>query len=445
LLLTYHFLFWFKTPLHYAATSYEWIHELHKNSTQFAFLQRRLRKHKLYFSRITVFFAEIKGEQEAHNIGKLFIEKYPQYFDDLDFSIVNLMVYPNIGQILLERQYITAEKYRCAMIFLNNEYVGGYDDIKELHEAGKLKRALEECLQNKVEKEKLPPRALYFNTALNGAAKEIRLGGCVTIYSDGCEECLATINYFRIHGVRKRNICIINVQNEDAHSENQVDEDSSDGETTNLCTAGEIWFNNDFIGWLKDVLSMVEDVDKALTRCLMTPFKRTNAFNRMRHGSNEQVRRDSEDVVLMSKDFQGLIRDFIINNQNHSSIKKNLKLQNAIIKLLVNNHKSDFKVKDNHGNEPFSNSMCEQWFDEKLIEMKASLETKRGYHETIWRDSRTQKAVGLIFKREAYSNRFRIFVAYLVYLLVSIMLFNSTKGKNYQAFSQKVVVEDYLA
>ena len=51
-----------KTPLHYAAKAYEVIYELHKSSAQLAFLQRRLRKNKLFFSRITVFFGEGGGE-----------------------------------------------------------------------------------------------------------------------------------------------------------------------------------------------------------------------------------------------------------------------------------------------------------------------------------------------------------------------------------------------
>ena len=75
-----------KTALHYAATAYETIYELHKTSSQFAFLQRRLRKNKLYFSRVTVFFGSNRGEQEAHAIGHLLIKNYHQYFDDLGFQ-----------------------------------------------------------------------------------------------------------------------------------------------------------------------------------------------------------------------------------------------------------------------------------------------------------------------------------------------------------------------
>ena len=85
--------------------------------------------------------------------------------------------------------------------------------------------------------------------------------------------------------------------------------------------------------------------------------------------------------------------------------------------------------------------MCKQWFNEELIEMKASLETTNGYHEAVWSDTRTQKAVKLIYEEEAYSMQ-----TYFAFMLADFYnYFNTHKGTNYQAFNQKQVVEDYLA
>ena len=104
-----------------------------------------------------------------------------------------------------------------------------------------------------------------------------------------------------------------------------------------MCNAGQIWFNNDFIGWRKDVLSMAEEVDKALTRCLMTPYRRFK--NNHPHAAVNTVDQENGrgkslqqnmipfgDMFLMSSDSQGLIHDFITNNHNHSSIKKEYKI-----------------------------------------------------------------------------------------------------------------------
>ena len=67
--------------------------------------------------------------------------------------------------------------------------------------------------------------------------------------------------------------------------------------------------------------------------------------------------------------------------------------------MLITGYGSDVSVHDLSGCEPFSGNMCKQWFNEKLIEMKASLETTNGYHEAVWSDTRTQKAVKLIYER----------------------------------------------
>ena len=67
-----------------------------------------------------------------------------------------------------------------------------------MDEIGTLEPALDKCLKNKIEKDKLPPRVLYFNTVSRIISQQVELDGCVTIYSDGCNECLKTIDYFRI-------------------------------------------------------------------------------------------------------------------------------------------------------------------------------------------------------------------------------------------------------
>ena len=109
-----------KTPLHYAAKAYEVIYELHKIICPTCILQRRLPRTN--YSSVVSLSSLARMCEWKHNIGKLLIDKYHQYFDDLDFSIVNLLVYPNIGQILLEK-FLSAQKYRRAMIFFNDDFV----------------------------------------------------------------------------------------------------------------------------------------------------------------------------------------------------------------------------------------------------------------------------------------------------------------------------------
>ena len=92
--------------------------------------------------------------------------------------------------------------------------------------------------------------------------------------ADGCEECLATIDYFPVRGVRKKNILVVNVDDVNNISVNSrtISHRKNEVEAEQICNAGQIWFNNDFIGWLKDVHAMEGEVDKALSRCLITPF-----------------------------------------------------------------------------------------------------------------------------------------------------------------------------
>ena len=67
-----------------------------------------------------------------------------------------------------------------------------------MHADGKLIELLDQCLQNKVEDSVLPPRVLCTNYEPDTNGGQSGLNGRVTIYSDGCEECLATIDYFRM-------------------------------------------------------------------------------------------------------------------------------------------------------------------------------------------------------------------------------------------------------
>ena len=74
---------------------------------------------------------------------------------------------------------------------------------------------------------------------------------------------------------------------------------------------------------------MEGEVDKALSRCLITPF--TPKMHSHRSGTTADKKKRKK-IIHTAKEPQGLIQDFIAND-NYTIIKRKLKLQNAVIKM----------------------------------------------------------------------------------------------------------------